>query len=227
MISPGLHTVTTTNMNIINMGNNFLKDHILKQGYEEFYVEARERFDIKWEVDAKNTASKAEFHLLKELEMGQFGKAVLVQHKKNKTNYVMKMLDKDKILKSGYLEILLRQKRILHAATFPFICNLAHHFKDVEKVYMLYEYRNKSDATFSRLVRFEKCSEKLCRFYAAQIVLALEYLHHVGILYRDLIHHNILVDGKGYIRIRDVFGNPENTSKTSFLTIPFLHTISL
>ena len=127
----------TSNMNIINMGNNFLKDHILKQSYEEFYVEAKDKFDIKWEVDAKNTASKEEFHILKQLEMGQFGRGVLVQNKKNKTNFVMKMLDKEKIVKNGNLTVLLKEKRILQALNFPFICNLLFHFKDAEKVYML------------------------------------------------------------------------------------------
>ena len=197
----------TSKMNIINMGNNFLKDHFLKQSYEEFYVEARDKFEIKWEVDAKNTASKEEFHIVKQLEMGGFGRGVLVQHKKNKTNFVMKMLDKEKIIDRGYLTVLLKEKKILQAVNFPFICNLVFHFKDAEKVYMLYEYRGKSDATFTRLVRFKKCSEKVIRFYAAQVILSLEYLHHVGIIYRDLIPTNILVDGMGYIRLREVSGS--------------------
>ena len=189
------------------MGNNFLKDRILKQSYEDFYVEAKDKFEMKWEVDAKNTAVKEEYIILEQLEMGQFGKGVLVQHKKNKSSFVMKMLDKDKILKSGYLKTLLKEKRILQAANFPFIFNLLFHFKENEKVFMLYEYRTKIDINFSNLIRFEACSEKVCRFYSAQIILALEYLHRVGIIYRDLTPQNILVDGMGYIRIREVSGN--------------------
>ena len=191
-------------MNIINMGNNFLKDRLLKQSYEDFYVEAKDKFELHWEMNAKNTANKEDFLILKQLEMGCFGRGVLVQNKKNKVSSVMKMLDKQTIIKNGHLKTLLKEKRILQSANFPFISNLMFIFQDNEKVYMLYEYRFKSEAIYTNLVRFEKCSEKVCKFYAAQIVLALEYLHHVGIIYRDLVPQNIMVDGKGYIRIREL-----------------------
>ena len=185
------------------MGNNFLKKHLLEQSYEDFYVEAKDKFELKWEVNSQNTACKDEYLILKRLEMGHFGKGVLVQHKKKKTSYIMKMLDKEAIIKEGKLKVLLKEKRILQAANFGFIANLLYHFKENEKVYMLYEYQPKSDANFNSLVRFDKFSEKICKFYAAQIVLALEYLHHVGIIYRDLVPENILIDSKGYIRIRE------------------------
>ena len=190
--------------NIISLGQHFLKDRSKKQSYEDFYLEAKDKFGFKWEVEAQNTASKAEFHIIKKLEMGQFGKGVLVQHKKTKTSHVMKMLDKEAIIQGGNLESLLKDKRFLQAGNFAFISNLMYHFKDSEKVYMVYEYKFKGDDFFTSLVRFEKLPEKICRFYAAQIVLALEYLHHVGIIYRDLVPENILVDAKGYIRMRDI-----------------------
>ena len=90
-------------MNIINMGNNFLKDRLLKQSYEDFYVEAKDKFELHWEMNAKNTANKEDFLILKQLEMGCFGRGVLVQNKKNKVSYVMKMLDKQTIIKNGNL----------------------------------------------------------------------------------------------------------------------------
>ncbi|KAG4077769.1 hypothetical protein HA402_011198 [Bradysia odoriphaga] len=52
----------------------------------------------------------------------------------------------------------------------------------------------------SRLKRFE---EKLSRFYGAQVVLALQYLHHMGIIYRDLKPENVCINADGYIRICD------------------------
>ena len=164
----------------------------------------RQKTSLHWEMNAKNLANKEDFLILKQLEIGCFGRGVLAQNKKNKVSYVMKMLDKETIIKNGHLKTLLKEKRILQAANFPFISNLMFSFQENEKVYMLYEYRVKSDAIFTNLVRFEKCSEKVCKFYAAQIVLALEYLHHVGIIYRDLVPQNIMVDGKGYIRIREL-----------------------
>lgn len=52
----------------------------------------------------------------------------------------------------------------------------------------------------SRLKRFE---EKLSRFYGAQVILALQYLHHMGIIYRDLKPENVCINADGYIRICD------------------------
>lgn len=51
----------------------------------------------------------------------------------------------------------------------------------------------------ARGVRF---SERVVQFYSGQLVLALEYLHHVGLLYRDLRPDTVLVDTRGYIRLR-------------------------
>merc|ERR1711915_83454 len=113
----------------------------------------------------------------------------------------MKTLDKEQILKEDCLELLLKEKKFLNAVNFVFFSNLVYCFKDSEKACMLYECKFKGDTSFSSIVRYQKVSEKVCKFYAAQIVLALEYLHHVGIIYRDLAPENILVDKKGYIRI--------------------------
>ena len=113
-----------------------------------------------------------------------------------------KVIEKGHIVKDGKIQSFLNEKKILAASTFPFISNLVYHFKDNARVYMFFQVQSKTDEFFSNLVRFETCSEKTCRFYAAQLVLLLEYLHCVGIIYRDLCPENVMVDGRGYIRIR-------------------------
>ena len=201
--------------NIISLGQQFLKSGLKKQSYEDFYVDAKDKFEFKFDVSAQNTAAREEFVIMKKLEMGEFGRGVLVQHKKGRRNLIMKMLDKEKILsKEGQLDILLKEKRFLQALNFEFIWNLLYHFKDKEKVYLVYDYKFKGDEVFSTLVRYEKLSEKVCKFYGAQIVLALEYLHHVGIIYRGLVPDNIMVDSRGYIRIRQSFSTIFGPSRT-------------
>lgn len=51
--------------------------------------------------------------------------------------------------------------------------------------------------------RVKKFDENLTRFYAAQVVLAIEYLHFLGIVYRDLKPENIMIDDKGFIKVTD------------------------
>lgn len=56
---------------------------------------------------------------------------------------------------------------------------------------------------FTHLRRMGKFDESLARFYAAQVFLALEYLHHCSLIYRDLKPENILIQSSGYIRVTD------------------------
>ena len=188
---------------MIDKGTSFLKSKLKRVSYEEFYIESKEKFEFAWEVcNTKNSVGKEDFIPLNKLNMGSFGRGVLVQHKKNKTTYAMKILEKEDIVKQGILKKFLNENRILQASTFPFIHHVVYHFKDSKNVYLLFEHKLSTDATFSNLTRFEKLNEKVCRFYTAQVILALEYLHHVGIIYRDLIPENILLDSRGFIKIR-------------------------
>merc|ERR1711915_995621 len=96
---------TNSTMNIMNLGQNFLKNKLLKQTLEEFYSDAKANFEALWNKNIKDPVSKEDFQILKKLEMGQFGKGVLAQHKKNRGTYVMKTLDKEQILKEDCLEL--------------------------------------------------------------------------------------------------------------------------
>ena len=77
------------------------------------------------------------------------------------------------------------EKRILSAVNFPFIVNMEYAFKDNSYLYMVLHYIPGGEM-FSHLRRIGRFSEPHSRFYASQIVLAFEYLHHLDLIYRDL-----------------------------------------
>lgn len=86
----------------------------------------------------------------------------------------------------------------------PFITNLLASFSDRDSLYLLLDYVPGGEL-FSYLRKFRRFDEKMARFYAAEIVLVLEYLHEQqgGVAYRDLKPENLLLDEEGHIKLVD------------------------
>uniref|UniRef100_A0AC35TLQ7 cAMP-dependent protein kinase catalytic subunit n=1 Tax=Rhabditophanes sp. KR3021 TaxID=114890 RepID=A0AC35TLQ7_9BILA len=169
---------------------------------KEFLEKAREEFKQKWDNPAQNNAVLDDFDRLKTLGTGSFGRVMLVKHKQSGIYYAMKILDKQKVVKLKQVEHTLNEKKILQAIDFPFLVNMQYSFKDNTNLYMVLEFISGGEM-FSHLRRIGRFSEPHSRFYAAQIVLAFEYLHSLDLIYRDLKPENLLIDNFGYLKITD------------------------
>nr|CAH8874242.1 unnamed protein product [Trichobilharzia regenti] len=141
---------------------------------------------------------------------------MLVQHKKSSDFFALKILDKAKVVKLKQVQHTLNEKRILQAVDFPFLIHLEYRFKNEIYLFLGLEYVSGGEM-FSYLRRkgrfrlaslsslMHSCSESAARFYASQVILALEYLHYLELIYRDLKPENILLDPAGYIKVRNAF----------------------
>jgi protein kinase A len=172
------------------------------QSVREWLDKAKEEFEEKWRNPQSGGAKYDDFDRLKTLGTGSFGRVMLVQHKASKDYYAMKVLDKQKIVKLKQVEHTMNEKKILHAINFPFAVTLKFHFKDTTNLYMLMEFINGGEM-FSHLRKLGRFSEPHSRFYASQIILCFEYLHHLDLIYRDLKPENLLIDSKGYVKVTD------------------------
>jgi len=84
----------------------------------------------------------------------------------------------------------------------PFLVGLRYSFQTAEKLYFVLDYVNGGELFF-HLQKEKRFSEPRARFYTAEIVLAIEYLHSLDIIYRDLKPENILLDAEGHVALTD------------------------
>lgn len=186
-----------------NMGNTPAnKKNDPEEHVRQYLGQAESDFERKWNDPAKNTAKLDDYLRIKTLGTGSFGRVMLVQNNSTKEFHAMKILDKQKVVKLKQVEHTLNEKRILQAVDFPFLVKLDAHFKDNSYLYMVLEYVPGGEM-FSHLRKSGRFSESTARFYAAQIVLAFEYLHSLDLIYRDLKPENLLIDCSGYIKVTD------------------------
>uniref|UniRef100_A0A5F4VUD1 cAMP-dependent protein kinase n=1 Tax=Callithrix jacchus TaxID=9483 RepID=A0A5F4VUD1_CALJA len=183
------------------MGNVPAKDTEQKV-VKEFIAGAKEDFLRRWERPVQNTARLDQFKLLKTLGIGSFGRVVLVSHRESGSHYAMKILNKEKVVRLKQVQHVLNEKRILQAIDFPFLVKLHFSFRDNSNLYLVMEYVPGGDV-FSHLQRVGRFTEPHAGFYAAQIVLAFQYLHSLDLIHRDLKPENIVIDQQGYLRVTD------------------------
>jgi serine/threonine protein kinase len=144
------------------------------------------------------------FRLISVLGRGHFGKVILSQYKPTGTYYALKVLKKGDILARDEVESLMVEKRIFEIASrnkHPFLVNLFAGFQTKEHVMFCMEYSMGGD--LMRHIHDDIFSEERACFYAACVLLGLEFLHSHKIIYRDLKLDNLLLDREGYVKLAD------------------------
>ncbi|XP_050325851.1 serine/threonine-protein kinase N isoform X6 [Bactrocera neohumeralis] len=144
------------------------------------------------------------FRLLSVLGRGHFGKVILSQLRSTNQYYAIKALKKGDIIARDEVESLLSEKRIFEVANamrHPFLVNLYACFQTEQHVCFVMEYAAGGDLMMH--IHTDVFSEPRAVFYAACVVLGLQYLHENKIIYRDLKLDNLLLDTDGYVKIAD------------------------
>lgn len=142
-----------------------------------------------------------EYHVMRTLGTGSFGVVKLACKEETGEFYAMKVLVKKLVVEKSQLKHVMNEKAILHSVRFPFLVHLEASFKDNANLYLVLPFV--AGGELFSVLRNVFFTERMARFYAAQLVLALEYLHHLHIIYRDIKPENILIDANGYIKLAD------------------------
>ncbi|XP_017330161.1 ribosomal protein S6 kinase alpha-6 isoform X3 [Ictalurus punctatus] len=149
-------------------------------------------------------ADPSQFELLKVLGQGSFGKVFLVRKIMGPDAgqlYAMKVLKKASLKVRDRVRTKM-ERDILVEVNHPFIVKLHYAFQTEGKLYLILDFLRGGDV-FTRLSKEVMFTEEDVKFYLAELALALDHLHNLGIVYRDLKPENILLDEAGHIKLTD------------------------
>jgi len=164
------------------------------------------------ETSAPFKAKLQHFELLRKLGSGSFGHVYKCRCKLNGKIYAMKVLQKEKVLIHKQLKYAQAEANILRKNNHPFVLSLYFSFQTPINLYMVIDCC--SDENLAMLImRQNKLSEEEARFYLAELILAIEYLHSMNVLYRDLKPENVLVALDGHLMLADFGLSKENMGR--------------
>eukprot|EP00158_Paraphelidium_tribonemae_P009229 Partr_v1_DN28808_c0_g1_i1_m32908 putative serine threonine-protein kinase len=159
-----------------------------------------------------NGKGPADFLKLRLLGKGDVGRVYLVIENLKSSDeivkapkiYAMKVLSKTEMIARDKIHRVLSEQRVMLEAVHPFLVSLYHTFQSPAYLYMCMEYC--AGGEFFRLLQSrpnKRLTVPEARFYAAEVLCALEYLHLMGFIYRDLKPENILIHASGHIMLAD------------------------
>ncbi len=129
----------------------------------------------------KNKKSSNEIFIL----LGTFGRVQVVYHQDTNSYYALKSMSIKRIVESKQVEHVRNEKNILSHINHPFLVRLHWTTHTNSLLYLLLEYVPGGEL-FQMMRKREKFDSKTAIFYASEVLLGLDYLHHLDILYRDL-----------------------------------------
>lgn len=143
-----------------------------------------------------------DFEPIKIIGKGAFGEVRVVRHKASGEVYAMKKLNKTEMLYKNQVQHVKAERNVLATVENPWIVELKYSFQDDKNLYLVMEYLGGGDL-MTLLIRKNILSEAEAKFYIAECILAIESIHKMNYIHRDIKPDNILIDNKGHIKISD------------------------
>ncbi|OUT22421.1 hypothetical protein CAS74_002148 [Pichia kudriavzevii] len=162
----------------------------------------------------KGKYSLADFNIIQTLGTGSFGRVHLVRSVHNGRFYAMKVFRKSHVVKAKQIEHTNDERKILSICKHPFITRMWGTFQDCKSIFLIMDYIEGGEL-FSLLRKSKVFPNQVAKFYSAEVLLALEYLHSHNIIYRDLKPENILISKSGHIKLAD-FGFAKYVETTTY-----------
>ncbi|XP_035955401.1 serine/threonine-protein kinase MRCK beta isoform X2 [Halichoerus grypus] len=149
---------------------------------------------------------REDFEIIKVIGRGAFGEVAVVKMKNTERIYAMKILNKWEMLKRAETACFREERDVLVNGDCQWITTLHYAFQDENYLYLVMDYYVGGDL-LTLLSKFEdKLPEDMARFYIGEMVLAIDSIHQLHYVHRDIKPDNVLLDVNGHIRLAD-FGS--------------------
>ncbi|XP_015781078.1 rho-associated protein kinase 1 isoform X1 [Tetranychus urticae] len=142
-----------------------------------------------------------DYSVIKTIGRGAFGEVQLVRHKATKKVYAMKLLSKFEMIKRWDSVFFWEERFIMAHANSDWIVKLHYAFQDSKYLYMVMDYMPGGDLV--TLMSNYDIPEKWAKFYCAEVVLAVDAIHSMGFVHRDIKPDNMLLDKYGHLKLAD------------------------
>ncbi|GIY55189.1 hypothetical protein CEXT_373211 [Caerostris extrusa] len=158
-----------------------------------------------------------DFEVKKIIGRGHFGEVQVVREKATGDVYAMKVLRKQETLSQQSMAFYEEERDIMAKSTSPWLTKLQYAFQDNQHLYLIMEFHPGGDM-LSLLEKYDNfLPEEMCQFYLAELVLAINSLHTMGYVHRDIKPDNILIDRTGHIKLAD-FGSSSKLNNHKLVT---------
>lgn len=160
-----------------------------------------QRYEKPSKVIEECRMNASDFKVVKVIGRGAFGEVQLVRHKASKKVYAMKLLSKFEMIKRSDSAFFWEEREIMAHTISPWIVKLHFAFQDAKNLYMVMDYMAGGDLV--NLMSNYDIPEKWAKFYGAEVVLALDAIHSMGFIHRDVKPDNMLLDKQGHLKLAD------------------------
>lgn len=152
--------------------------------------------------DRRRPMSEADFDMITVIGKGAFGEVILVRHLKNGNYYAMKKLRKADMMRKEQVTHAWSERHVLVAADHPFVCQLCFSFQSKDFLYLVMEFLPGGDL-MTLLIERDTLTEDDARFYVAEMIVAIDSVHKLGFIHRDIKPDNLLIDRDGHLKLSD------------------------